>query len=60
MTRLMGQEKQRISERIERLNAERRATAGGRSLVISLGMAGSIEFGEKRCGSVVTPAGSPT
>jgi hypothetical protein len=22
-------------------------------------MAGSIEFGEKRCGSVVTPAGEP-
>jgi hypothetical protein len=37
-----------------------RAMAGGRSLVISLGMAGSIKFGEKRCGSVVTPAGSPT
>jgi hypothetical protein len=37
-----------------------RAMAGGRSLVISLGMAGSIEFGEKRCCSVVTPAGSPT
>src|ERR1700722_19357428 len=36
-----------------------RAMAGGRSLVISLGMAGSIKFGERRCGSVVTPAPEP-